>query len=434
MRRLPGPEATWILGFAFLPLAGECAALAVGGQSGRILWVDLWIAAGLFLLLSRRGYALDIPRAPFLIALAPLVAWAALTLPFALDPLTSLAEMKEWIVAAAAGALALRWARDGHRARSLLGAVALAGAVTAVLMAASAVRHPLGPAAAVLLKQVDLPIGRSNYLAGLLALSLPIATGLFAASKGAGFRLRWFAVTAAIALGLALSGSKGAVLAATLGCAVAFFAPGAGRLPRAPRVLLISAAALFVLAFAAGPLRVALDYRLQASALEYSGGEREALYRKALEVAAQRPVFGAGLNGFSVAAHGIHGVDTVPHNFELGFLAELGVPGLFLALFWAWSVLAPARGAAAAASHPRSRALARGAWGALLGAFVHNQVESTLYGEHFKILFILVGAAALQLARPSTACLPLVSLIHSSGRQTATGRAPLAPGNGSTAE
>src|SRR5205085_5440139 len=98
-------------------------------------------------------------------------------------------------------------------------------------------------------------------------------------------------------------------------------------------------------------------------------------------------------NVFSVVAHRLHGLDTVPHNLELGFLAELGVPGLLLALAWCWGLGAGARRALRAAATPRERTLALGLWAAFLGFALHNQVESMLYGQQYKMLLVVYAAA-----------------------------------------
>ena len=420
-RRLASDLAgAWCLAIPAVMWMGECASLGLGGQSGRILWVDLWLAAGLTVLLVRRGFVLEILRAPFLAAAVPLVAWAALTLPLARDPLTAMAELKEWCVAGAAGAFAVVWATGPARARRLLGSIALGGALLGLLMAFVAWRDPLGPSAAVLLKRVDLPWGRSNYLAGLLVLTIPLAFGLAGTVIRPIARVGWLAIAAVSATGMALSASKGAVLSVMCGCAVAFLGPWARGASRTTRLALLGAVAAIALAYAAGPLRQALDYRLQSSALDYSGSERMELYRLALDLALGHPLTGVGLNNFSVASHGLHGLDTVPHNFALGFAAELGLPGLVLALAWG-ALVVRAAFRDARRVEPQARTIALAVLAALLGAALHNQVESTLYGQQFKILLALLlagggalgkypgGTLAIPVGAPSSAVHPAMS-------------------------
>ncbi len=398
-RARPGAGALWVLGAPLAVLAGEVGAVAFEGQSGRILWLDAWVGAGAAAWLVRRRLRVSAPRAAFLAALVPLLAWAGAGLPFARDPLTALAEWKEWAVAGVAAFVALDVVRDVPRARALLVAIAAVGAFVSLHMTWVALHDPLGPVLAVLLKRVDVPWGRTNYLAGLLVLSLPIALGALAGTRGAARRLALLAVLLANAYGLALSGSKGAVVALAAGLPVAFFGPWAGRAARGARLALFAIAGGFGVLLLAGPLRAALDYRLQPSALAYSSGERVALYELALRLAASHPVFGIGLNNFSVASHTLRGVDTVPHNFALGFAAELGLPGLALALAWAAATLALAFRAARDSAAGPDRLFALGGLAAVAGAAVHNQVESTIYGEQFKLLLLLACVALARLAQ-----------------------------------
>jgi O-antigen ligase len=401
--RALGVEGLWLGLLAGVVLAGELSAVSLGGQNGRILWADAWVGAGLLVLLLRGRLALAVPRAPFLAALVPFLAWCAVGLPFARDPLTAIAEYKEWLVAAMAGLCAVRWATDRRRARLLLASVALAGAALAALMALVAWRSPLGFEYAVLTKTVDLPWGRSNYLAGLLAISFPVGLGLLGAASHARERLGWLAVVLATAFGLAISASKGAMLAVALAVGICLLGPLAAGTSRALRLTILAVFGLVMTLFVAGPLRVAMDYRLQGGALDYSSGERFALYRLALDLGLQHPLLGVGLNNFSVAARSLHGVDTVPHNFELGFFAELGGIGLVMALVWGGVLLGSAWRAVRASRAARERTLALGAAAAVLGAALHNQVESTLYGEQFKLFLFLVAAAIWRLGLPERA-------------------------------
>ena len=303
------------------------------------------------------------------------------------------------MVAGAAGACALHWATDRRRARVLLGAVALTGAALALLMAFVALHAPEGFALAVLTKNVDLPWGRNNYLAGMLALALPLALGLMGSARRWQKRLLWLAVVLINALGLAASASKGAILAVALASTAAFLGPIAKGSARLPRLALLLVFALGAFLFVMGPLRVALDYRLQASALDYSGSERLLLYKLALAEGLKHPLLGIGLNNFSVVAHSLHGVDTVPHNLELGFFSELGIPGLLMVLAWVLVLLRSALAAIRASRSAGERSLALGCGAAVLGAVLHNQVESTLYGEQFKLLLFVLAAAIWRLAR-----------------------------------
>ncbi len=390
MRRVGG-AGVWLLGLTASVLLGELASVGAGGQSGRILWPDLVLVAGLTIAVVRSRGEMAIPRAPFLAAMAPFLAWAAASALVAADPLTALAELKEWAVAGLAGAAAAAWASDARRARLLLGGVAATGALLGLAMAWVAFHHPAGIVIAVMLKLVDLPWGRSNYLAGFLILSLPLALGLWGGARRLGPRLGWTVVIAACALGLALAASKGAMVSLLLMAPVALI--GAGREGRGMRIGLFAVLGVTAGLFVTGPLRQVLDYRLGVAALDYSMSERVALYRLAWGSFLRHPLTGLGINNFSVASNPLHGLDTVPHNLELGFLAELGAPGLVLALVWVGTLLLTAWRLHGLAPGPAERALALGVRTAWLGFAAHNQVESTLYGGQFKVVLMVAAAA-----------------------------------------
>jgi len=389
-----GGAGAWLMALAPSILLGEMAAVGLGGQSGRILWTDAALVAGVAVAVLR-ARSLEVPRAPFLVAAAALLTWSALGLLTAPDLLTGVAELKEWAVALVAGAAAATWAHDGSRARRLLAAVAVTGALLGLAMLWVALRDPAGLVLAVMYKRVDLSWGRSNYLAGILILAFPVTLGLMGHGRSAAARVAWGLALAAMTLGLLVSASKGAIVSLLLAVAIAYlFARGTAR---APRLVLLAAIAVGVALVMASPLRQVLTYRMASSALEYSSGERLALYGLAWECFLNHPLLGVGLNNFSVAAHALHGLDTVPHNLELGFLAEIGLPGLLLAIAWVASLGRSSWRYRRRAEERRERSLALGLWAAWLAWVIHNQFESTLYGGQFKLLLCLVAAATWRL-------------------------------------
>ena len=392
-----GVAVVWVGVALTAIMAGEMSHLSLGGQSGKLLWADFVIGIGAVVACARGGFALDVPRAPLLDRLWPLLGWCALTLIIASDPLTAAAELKEWIAAAVLCAAALSAAPDARRARLLLSAVAFTGVLVASGMLVVAITSPLGAPIAIMKKLVDLPWGRTNYLAGLLILAVPLLLGLMGESTTRSAR---FACAVGLVLsvaGLAVSASKGAILSLAVALALTFGL--ARRQTRAPRLIVLAVFAVGVLMYVAGPLKQVTEMRLQTAALDYSAGERMDLYRLAWEQFLRHPVFGVGLNVFSVVSHRLHGVDTVPHNLELGCLAELGLPGLLLVLGWAWALGAGAWLTLRHATTPRERSLALGVCAAFIAFALHNQVESTLYGQQFKMLLLVYGAAAWTIGR-----------------------------------
>jgi O-antigen ligase len=366
-----------------------------------VLVVDGVVAVGLLVAALRMGGVLEVPRAPFLALLAGFVVWSCAGLLTALDPLTAIAEIKEWLVAGLAGAAAFAWTRDAARARLLLGAIIVTAAAIACGMLVVTLTHPGGPVFAVMMKQVDLSWGRSNYLAGFLILALPLALGRALSSRTRAEGWGWGLAMALCGMGLALSASKGAMLAMVI-TAVPVFAMGGKGMRRAALVVVLLLVAL-VLVFTVGPLKQVMAYRLAASAMDYSMSERVDLYRLAWDAFLSHPLLGLGLNNFSVASHVLRGLDTVPHQLGLGLLAEVGLPGAVLGLallLWpltqAWRLW---RGAECTAD----QALYGGLLAAWAGMLAHNQVESTVYGEQYKLCLVLLAAVLAAFSQARTA-------------------------------
>jgi exopolysaccharide production protein ExoQ len=392
-----GAATVWVSAVLLSLLAGEMVALPFGGQSAHLLWADLVLAVGVAVALVLGRLAVDVPRAPFLDRAAVFVAWCLAGLLLAVDPLGAIAEVKEWVAALVVGIVALHAARDERRARWLLGMVAVTGALIGLAMGYAALTSLFGPLLAIQLKIVDLPWGHTNYLAGLLILALPVTLGLLGHARSWWTRLLWLPVLGGQALGLALATSKGATLA--LAASVLLTFPLIRRQAMAPRIVLGLVAAVLVALFAAGPLRVVLDRRMQSSALDYSVSERVDIYALALDAFVRRPITGVGINCLASITERLRGRQTVPHNLELGYLAETGIVGLALVLAWVVALgrvfLAPLR----AARTPGERSLAAGLLAVFIGFALHNQVESTIYGQQYKTLLVVTAAAAWGLAR-----------------------------------
>jgi O-antigen ligase len=256
---------------------------------------------------------------------------------------------------------------------------------------------PFGPVFALTMKLVDLPWGRTNYLAGLLILAIPIALALAVQSRSMLTRLLWGAVLIGNLAGLAVSSSKGAILSLLFALLVAHTAER-----RAPAALRWGAVALLALVagvLSTGALQEVWKYHLQMHSLDYSASERMDLYRLAWQQFAAHPLAGIGLGNFEVVSNRLHGVDTVPHNLEIGYLCEVGLPGLLLAMAWVWALGRTAWATRCALLGTRDAALGLALWAGFLGFIVHNQFESTIYGQQYKMMLVAVAAATWGLGR-----------------------------------
>jgi O-antigen ligase len=246
------------------------------------------------------------------------------------------------------------------------------------------------------MKQVDLEWGRTNYLAGIIIISLPVTLGLIGSARGIFERLAWSGVLVANAVGLVLSTSKGAMVSLAMAFALSY-AIGRGS-SRVPRFILLAIVGATAALYSAGPLQEVLNYRLQASALDYSVSERLTLYQLGWDSFLRHPLLGLGPDNFEVASSHLHGLDTVPHNFELGYLAEGGIPGFVLAMLWVIAMGFTAWKARRLAPTARDRSLAVGLWAVFVGFVVHNQMESTIYGPQYKIVLMVWAAVTWALS------------------------------------
>jgi len=179
--------------------------------------------------------------------------------------------------------------------------------------------------------------GNPNHVAAFAASILPVGVVLLVLYSNRWARASIAASIVVLMLDVLLAGSEGALLGAV--AALAFVAgmsvPWSSR---RPLVVLAPATALLVLVV---PLLLAFD--AWGSASVSSGGTTEwraAVWQTSLEMAADRPLLGFGLDQFSVSfpeyrpadfveRFGTMGVDA-PHNVFLNYLTGLGVIGLLL--------------------------------------------------------------------------------------------------------
>ena len=204
------------------------------------------------------------------------------------------------------------------------------------------------------------------------------------------------AVLAMTFTGLVLSMSRGGILALLVALLAAFALER--RQAAAPRLIVLGLLGVAAVLYAVSPLQKVLAERLGSASLNFSASERLDMYRLAWEQFLQHPIFGIGINNFSVVANRLRGMDNTPHNFELGYAVELGVPGLLLALGWALALGHTAWRARRAAAGGGQRTLGLGLWAAFIGFAVQGQVEPNIYGQQFKMMLFTVAAATWRLA------------------------------------
>jgi O-antigen ligase len=172
-------------------------------------------------------------------------------------------------------------------------------------------------------------------------------------------------------------------------------------------LVLAGAVAAAVLLFAAPVERLAgrLDPRQGTSFV------RVQLWQAAIELIAQSPLLGIGLDNFLYRYPSLMPPDTAfepnlshPHNLLLQFWLQLGLPGLVALgwLLWRFVRLAWPR-AQAAIGLPLDRALAVGALGSMTDFVAHGLVDNSYFLADMAIVFWLTLAVAAAVGRENPA-------------------------------
>jgi O-antigen ligase len=248
-----------------------------------------------------------------------------------------------------------------------------------------------GPTA--LKDDIGIAMGRSNYIASILVLLIPLGVAAVRIYRGL---KRWLSLGCAVLMvaGLICTMSRGAFMAILLACAVSlpFLVKGGVRFKHIALGLALLGAILLLL-----PRELLLTNAvLVASRLSNPDLAREELMRATWQCFLENPVLGVGPGQLSAAiAHHL----MVPfygslyanaHNLVLDALAENGLPGGIVMLSMVGIVL---RRAWLAVRHQPS-VLNNALWIAILAAVIHNMVEASFEGQQFQIIFWIVAALA----------------------------------------
>jgi O-antigen ligase len=270
---------------------------------------------------------------------------------------------------------------------------ALVGACTSVLLLQSyqAVRYADYEGPAGLKDEIGMSMGRSNYVASILILLIPLAVAGAYTHRG---KARWMCSIcgALMCMGLFVTMSRGAMLAIV--CAVLLSWPllrRAGMKLREPVIVL----GILGLSLAAAPRDLLeTDIALFAFRLENPDYERQEIMKASWDSFLENPVVGVGPGqlGNAIAHHLLvpqYEVDYYnSHNLIINSLAEMGLPAGLALLIMIGIVM---RNAWISASQvPNATNIA--VWVALLAAVIHNMVEASFAGEQFQVVFWTIAA------------------------------------------
>lgn len=351
--------------------------------------------------------------------------WPAQNMPLAAKEMAKWAEFGA-ILALAAGELGER------EARRLVAALLLAGALQGLLGAYQFVRQ-VGPPGFVLMGRFMRAHGtfaQPNPYGGYLGLMLPLgyatvlamwreAWPLGARRRGAGPKtaalLLWglaLGATTAMAAGLVMSWSRGALLGAAAGAALVLLALGR-RVWLTLALLVLLAAPLsagmpsLLPESLAGRITEALDYvgtedvtAVEVTDANFATIERLAHWRAAWRMFERAPWLGVGTGQYAAVYPSV----AVPrwddplghaHNVLLNVLAEGGLVALatYLSLMAAalWTAWRATRG-----TRGLDRAIALGALGMMGHLMAHNMVDNLYVHEMYLLVAMLLGTVLAQ--------------------------------------
>jgi O-antigen ligase len=266
---------------------------------------------------------------PFVVATSLFVLWNAISVLWSADPRTSLSHVWTWVQSL--GLVMILW--DLFRTRA---------AILAALQA-----YVLGAYVAIGLAVVNYLSGNAFYswyerfspgeatnpdgFGFIVALGIPVACYLASSSGTSHFRrvlrLANYAYVPAAFLGLALSGTRTAAIAALIG--LAFGLASLTRLSLAARiaVLALVTVALYFLVPVVAPLRS--FERLGTTATELTQGDlngRLEQWRQGFLAFSQNPIVGVGANMYRT----VNDLGKLAHNSFISVLVELGLIGFVL--------------------------------------------------------------------------------------------------------
>ncbi|HEU0047915.1 MAG TPA: O-antigen ligase family protein [Nitrososphaera sp.] len=237
---------------------------------------------------------------------------------------------------------------------------------------------------------IGIELGRSNYVASILLLLIPIAIAAVSLHKGA---TRWVCVGCGMFMlaGLVTTMSRGAMLAVVLAAIASL--PLMYRAGLHVKHLLPMLGLIAVVAFLLPAELLRANAAFIAYRLENADETRPQLMKGAWESFTENPVLGVGPGqvGNAIASHMM--VPTYDpqhmnaHNLVLDALAENGLPAGFALLTMVGIILY--RAFMIAALQPS--ALSVGLWVAFLAAVIHNMVEASFEGQQFQVIFWAVA-------------------------------------------
>ncbi len=396
---VPAALALWDLRAAvclWIPLT-FLDRISIGPNLITLLLTLAWLAvvamqAGRIAELARRNLAV-------VVAFGLLLGWVTLSVTWARHPDEAAADLWLWFVSAAIFALVATMAATRHHL-SIACAAYVAGALLSLCVGAGTIGTGVS---AIDEGRFGGSLGDPNELAAALLPALALALAL-----AAGPLRKWppacFGAAVLLVCGLALTGSRGAMLAALVAIAAAIGIIKGRRI----EIALLTALALFsAAAVVAARSPDTFDHLREFDA---GGTGRADLWRVAWRIGSDEPLLGIGINNYRSeavnyvlepgrleAAEFVAEDPHYPHNIYLQQFAETGLPGVGLLLALTLGSLvatATAIGRFERAGDRPMRNLTRGILIAQVAALSASFFLSNVHDKRLWVVLAL-GAAAL---------------------------------------
>jgi O-antigen ligase len=394
---LPRKFAVYALGATAACLPLYVLRWRIGALPTTFLEVLILITGALWLLTLWRERRLPDARTPYTISIALLLAAGVIGIVVAPDPVRALGIYRAYFIEAVA---MFYIAIDLLRSRDELHVFLLSAAVGSSVMAIGQIVLFV-----VAVQQDTLQLGDApsflNTSANAVAMYLepPLAFALGFTLFPSRPRERWTAacVLASVLLAIILTLSRASYLA------IAVLAVMVVLSLQATRWRLRAVGAIAVL----GLVAVEVPFiKLRILDLAHSVVNRESIYNQALQMLAQRPLFGAGIGGFAVRVAPFRpptqSVHIYPHDIWLTTWSELGLLGLvafaviFFGLLW--------RGLNGLSRvEDIYRPILWGSVGALVLYTVHGLFDSPYWKNDLSVEFWLLAALQVVALRHATA-------------------------------
>lgn len=280
---------------------------------------------------------------PFHIAVCLFVLWNAVSVFWSGDPNRTVAQLVTWIQLL--GLVFILWDLYATRAALLAGLQAfILGAYVAI---GSAIYNFFSGNVFYTHYQRFSPASETNPdgFGFIVALGIPVAWYLASSESTSRIssllKLVNYAYIPTAFLGLALSGTRTAMIAAVPGLAFGIFSLTRLRLVARIAILVLLTSAIFVLLPVVQPLRSFQRLATTGTALiEGDLNQRTGIWREGLASFAERPLLGVGSNMY----RSVNSLGKLAHNSFLSVLVEVGLIGfalfgiiLMIAIIQAWS-------------------------------------------------------------------------------------------------